>query len=144
MVIVAAVDRSDRAEIVAREGETLAEAFDEKLHIVYALSRSEFVALGSESASSGEAVDMDQIRGAARNVAQDAITDLSCPHEYVGLVGDAAKMVVNYAEDEEARYIVIGGRKRSPAGKAIFGSVSQSILLSAACPVVSTLRDADE
>lgn len=50
--------------------------------------------------------------------------------------GDPASVIIKFAEEERADLIVIGGRKRSPAGKALFGSVTQSVILNAGRPVM--------
>lgn len=143
MVVVAAVDRTDRSVAVMREATALAEAFDEPVHVVHVMTTGQFVDMGMTKAQSEEHVDMDEVREVAAEVAEDATADLDRPHEAVGLVGQPANRVVQYANERDARYIVVAGRKRSPAGKAIFGSVSQSILLNAECAVVSTMA-ADE
>lgn len=52
--------------------------------------------------------------------------------------GDPADAIVTTADREEANLIVVGGRKRSPAGKALFGSVTQSVILGAERPVMVT------
>ena len=46
-----------------------------------------------------------------------------------------AKGIIDLATELEADSIVIGGRKRSPAGKALFGSVTQSVILESTIPV---------
>lgn len=48
---------------------------------------------------------------------------------------DTADAVVRIADDIGADRIVTLGRTRTPAGKVVFGSVSQQILLHAHCPV---------
>ncbi|MFC7204212.1 universal stress protein [Haloferax namakaokahaiae] len=52
--------------------------------------------------------------------------------------GDPADVIIELAEEEDADLIVIGGRKRSPAGKALFGSVTQTVILNAGRPVMVT------
>jgi len=54
-------------------------------------------------------------------------------------IGPHASSVVEHAAD--ADLLIIGGKKRSPAGKAIFGSSTQDILLEAPCPVVFVRRE---
>lgn len=139
MVIVAAVDRSDRSRDVIREAEAVATAFEEPVHVVHVLTRSEFVSLGTTRAESGDPIDMEEVREAAGEIAESAVADLSVPGEVVGLMGDPADRIVDYAAENDARYIVTAARKRSPAGKLLFGSVAQSILLNAGCPVISTI-----
>ncbi|MFC7045483.1 universal stress protein [Halobacteriaceae archaeon GCM10025711] len=52
--------------------------------------------------------------------------------------GDTATEIVEMAEEVDANIICVGGRKRSPTGKALFGSVAQSVILSTDLPVVVT------
>lgn len=136
MVIVAAVDRTERANDITAEAEVVARKFGEPVHVVHVLTSSAFVNLGRTKAERGDTVDMDEIRATASDIAADAAASLDVPSEAVGLVGEPAAKVVQYATEHDARYIVVGGRKRSPTGKAIFGSVSQSILLNAKTPVI--------
>ncbi|NIC01072.1 universal stress protein [Halobacterium sp. R2-5] len=43
--------------------------------------------------------------------------------------GDASRHILEKAEDIEADVISLAGRKRSPAGKVLFGSVTQDVIL---------------
>jgi len=53
-----------------------------------------------------------------------------------GAVGDPGEAMVDLAATCEADIVVVGGRERSPTGKALFGSVAQSIMLEAPCPTL--------
>lgn len=55
--------------------------------------------------------------------------------------GDPAEEILTEAKELDADVIVIGGRKRTPVGKAVFGSVSQSVLLEADRAVLSVLAE---
>jgi nucleotide-binding universal stress UspA family protein len=137
MVIVAAVDRSEEASRVAAEAATLAEAFDDSLHIVHVISRSEFTELGRTQSEGGQTPDLDEIRETAAEFANKAAESIGVPYETFGLIGTAAEEINKYADNNDARYVVIGGRARSPAGKALFGSVSQDVLLNSTQPVLT-------
>ncbi|SDR03440.1 universal stress protein [Natronobacterium texcoconense] len=52
--------------------------------------------------------------------------------------GDAAADILDVAEEYDVDSIVLGGRKRSPVGKAMFGSVTQSVILNTDRPVAVT------
>lgn len=137
MAIIAAVDRSDQATDVVVEAAELAAFVDESVHVVHALTRSEFVNLGTTSAQAEKPLDLDEVREAAAEMAEESVPDIAVPYETVGVVGDPADEIVEYAANVEARYIVVRPRRRSPTGKALFGSVAQSVLLNASCPVVT-------
>lgn len=49
--------------------------------------------------------------------------------------GDPAEVIIEMAHDIGADRIVMAGRKRTPVGKVLFGSVTQSVLLTAETPV---------
>lgn len=144
MVVIAAVDRSERASAIVAEAKELADAFGEPLEVVHVMSPSEFVKLEQTAVSEvGEALQMDEVKRIAQEFAEDAAAGVTDDYRAVGLVGDAANTILDYADDQDARYLVIGGRKRSPAGKVIFGSVAQSVLLNADRPILSVMLDVD-
>lgn len=64
-------------------------------------------------------------------------------HEVRQLVrgNDPAEDLIAVAEQENAEFIVIGLRRRSPVGKLILGSNAQRILLDASCPVLAVKAD---
>lgn len=50
--------------------------------------------------------------------------------------GDITESILDCVADIDADGIAMTGRQRSPVGKVLLGSVTQSILLSAECPVI--------
>lgn len=142
MPIVAAVDRNGPNDQVLKEAQNLAGGFNDEVHVVHVLSQKEFREIEQTSVEeTGTTVSMDEIRSFAKEVADEAAEGVVDTYHPVGLVGDAADELVDYVENNDARYIVVGSRKRSPVGKALFGSVAQSVLLSAPCPVVAVIQD---
>jgi nucleotide-binding universal stress UspA family protein len=69
-----------------------------------------------------------------RTIAQ-ALDAADVDYEIRGAVGDRGDAIVALAEDVGADRVVIGGRRRTPAGKAVFGSTAQKVMLSGPCPV---------
>lgn len=53
--------------------------------------------------------------------------------------GDPAEEILEVAEEIGAESIVLAGRKQSPIGKVLFGSVTQGVLLSSDIPVTVVL-----
>ncbi|GAB7090061.1 hypothetical protein JCM18237_03320 [Halorubrum luteum] len=147
MVVIAAVDRSDRSRNVVHEAVSLGAAFEEPVHVVHSMTRSKFVDIGVRSAEAGKTVDIDDVRDAAEAVANDAVENADIdvdagetadpPVETVGMLGDPEEAIVDYAERQDARYVVVLGRTEPLAAKALFGSVAQSILRHAPCSVVT-------
>jgi len=143
MVIIAAVDRSERAPSIIDEANELGEAFNEPVHAVHVLSRSEFVGLERTSVTdTGTSIPTDDVLDIAEDFAQEAIDESGVDDATpVGLLGDPADEISNYADSNDARYVVIAGQKRSPVGKALFGSTVQSLMLNSETPVVSIRTD---
>lgn len=50
--------------------------------------------------------------------------------------GDPAREIIELAEEVDADAICVAGRKRTPAGKVLFGSVTQAVILSTDIPVI--------
>lgn len=142
MTVVAAVDRSDRAPAVVAQASELGEAFGEPVEAVHVLTRDEFVSLERTNVSeTGGTVPVEDVVEIAEEIAEEAIAEAGVDATPVGLIGDPADEIVAYADEGDASYLVVAGRDRSPVGKALFGSVAQSVLLNASSPVVSLRAD---
>ncbi|AHB68126.1 universal stress protein (plasmid) [Haloarcula hispanica N601] len=84
-----------------------------------------------------ENIDPDEL-AAQMSVTQEIIDELEAesvttvPRATTGTSGEG---IVSIAKDVSADRVIVGGRQRSPAGKAIFGSTAQEVMLNAPCPV---------
>jgi nucleotide-binding universal stress UspA family protein len=69
---------------------------------------------------------------------QDRLHDHGIVVETMSTSGDPPTAILEAAEAAGADMIVLGGRKRSPLGSLIFGSVSQAVMLDSTIPVTIT------
>jgi nucleotide-binding universal stress UspA family protein len=65
--------------------------------------------------------------------------DISC--NLVDGAGDPFELVLSVVEDENPDQVVMSRGKQSPVGKAVFGSVTQRVMLNVAIPVVVVSPD---
>ncbi len=68
--------------------------------------------------------------------AVETFEDHGIEPEILGTSGEPEREIRRVANDNNVDLISLGGRKRSPTGKAIFGSVTQEVILEADQPVV--------
>lgn len=74
-------------------------------------------------------------------VLRDQLTAAGIETTAVRRHGDIADEILAAATEIDADVIILGGRKRSPVGKALFGSVAQTVLLEAHRPVTIVHTD---
>lgn len=88
----------------------------------------------------GTPTDVAERLGSVRR-ATKALAAAGVDYEVEGVVGRPGEAIESLAERAGADRVFVGGRKRSPTGKAVFGSTAQNILLSAPCPVTFVRED---
>jgi len=133
---IAVVEASDSAKALVEEAGELAAGVDAELLLVHVTTDAEY-AERRESMMSVPSLDVnytvdDALDGAqkfANDVGRDVLEDVAVEYEPVGRLGEKGDEVLALAEERDADHIFLAGRKRSPAGKAIFGDVTQRIIL---------------
>ncbi|MFB6156569.1 MAG: universal stress protein [Haloferacaceae archaeon] len=73
--------------------------------------------------------------------AADALDEAGIESEVTERSGDPAAALLDAAAEVDADVIVVAGRKRSPTGKALFGSTTQAVILDADRPVLVANTD---
>ncbi|QIO23444.1 universal stress protein [Haloarcula sp. JP-L23] len=71
----------------------------------------------------------------------EALRDAGVAVETVTIYGAPEEQIVSIAEEYDVDMIILGGRKRSPLGAFVFGSVSQAVILDSNRPVAITGSD---
>lgn len=148
MVIIVAIDEKERSKQAVTIAYDLATSYDDDLVALHVVPMEDYSAHKEsiESIPEFSEFSMSQEAQSAERFAKEFVTKTisDVDKEIIdprGRVGDVANEILEEAADVEPRYLVISGRRRSPAGKAIFGNTAQKILLNADCPVVTKLSD---
>lgn len=135
MPVVAAVDQSERARSVVQRAKQLADDSGVGLHVVHVGQADVPSPEGGYDADREKRLSAQKATNIARDIGLDVL-DIE-GFEPVGLEGNPAEALLEHSRAEDAEYIVVSARKRSPVGQAVFGSVTQSLLLNADRPVVA-------
>ena len=82
--------------------------------------------------------DLQELRDAPETFdrAAEAIEDMGIPVAVATAQGDAVDGITEVATERGADAILVAGRRRSPVGKAVFGSVTQGVILQSDRPVI--------
>lgn len=143
--VLVAVGRGDdeqtRMAHLAAAGEDLAESIepDPEVVLLHVFRESELEELieqlDFEREGDADASAVARRHSATRTLG-NLLEDAGVGYAVRGEVSDdPADAVIDVADEIGADRILVGGRDRTPAGKAVFGSVSQQVMLGANCPV---------
>lgn len=143
MTLVAAIDTTEKATAVLAEATRLADDLEEDVHVLHVLKRNELVETLDVDVDGIDVTENVRVQEHVDDLVERAAPEPGTTFETVARVGDPATEIVRYADEIGARYVVIAGEQRSPTGKALFGSVGQTVLLQARTPVVNVPTDGD-
>ena len=129
MKILVGYDGSKAAIDAGRLAAKRAIAMDAKLEVVYAITRSN--PLNFREVQRNEEKLVQGIR--------DIFNGNNLSYETHVLLNNlsAGDQLLEFAESHHVDEIIIGVRKKSRAGKFVFGSTAQYVILNAPCPVVT-------
>ncbi|NUB93391.1 universal stress protein [Haloterrigena sp. SYSU A121-1] len=138
----------DRMTRLATETIDVAKSTGATIVLLQVFSEDEFddTARKLEFDPSEEDVDADMV--ARRNMTIhefiEKFEQAGVDYTIRGEIGKPEEEIVRVAESIDADRVFVGGRNRSPTGKAVFGSVSQAVMLSSPCPVTFVRHELDD
>jgi len=146
MTILVVVDSDEDVEETITVAADMAQAYGDELIALNVISNDEFLKeqQGKTSIADVEPEPIERYESEAAERAkvlvERALGDRANV-TYMGRVANPADGIVEAGREVDARFIVIGARRRSPVGKAIFGSTIQSVLLNADRSVVTVMEE---
>jgi nucleotide-binding universal stress UspA family protein len=149
--ILLATDGSSEAELATRTAVDLAQKTGSELHVIHVLDVAQ-IAMGAAAATDPMMMGLEEpdpileerLERLAEQRGKEVLdTELERARSAGGTVaqahlkmGGVAREIVHLAEDLEAGLIVIGSRGRGGIRRALMGSVSDSVVRHAHCPVL--------
>lgn len=140
MTILCAVDGETVPDRVVTVGHDLATNYGTDLIVLNVMTRDRYETLSTERVDFFMDDATTEARDTARSVVDETLEE-GASFTPRGRIGDPTEEVLEEAVNRDAEFLVIGGRKRSPVGKALFGSTTQALLLGSQRPVVTVINE---
>lgn len=90
--------------------------------------------------SSGDLYDVEETPESVR-IAAERLESANASVTTLIEEGDPKDVILSTIDEQGIDHVFMGGRRRSPVGKAVFGSVSQGVLLNSDVPVTVVVHD---
>ena len=127
MGIVVAIDGSERTERIIKFAIEEAKLRNEKLLFIHSL-------FGGDKTTEEDVEKGEELLSRAADEAEKGGVEYETHLLVRGK--EPGDDIIEFAEEVDASMIIIGVRKRRPAGKLLFGSVAQHVILHTERPVV--------
>jgi len=146
--VLLTIGKEDRDDLDTLVDATIALAgpLDATVCLLYAFSRADYEAVMEQMAIDTTTSGLTPTEVAQRHESvrepADRLEPLGIDYDIRGVSGrNLADQIAGAIEQGDADVAVVGGTKRSPAGKAMFGDHAQQILLNAPVPVLYVKRE---
>src|SRR5829696_5934785 len=143
--ILLAIDGSEDAALAARTAADIAQKTDSQLHVVYVGSSLEYVGMGPPEIGDIPAPTEEQLSAEARELLDAEVEQVKAAggtvaQAHLGL-GAPDREVVDLAEEIGAGLVEMGSRGHGGIRRALMGSVSDSVVRHAHCPVLVVRKE---
>lgn len=132
---LAVVEATEETKQLVAEAAELAEGVGAELFLLYVTSEEEFAERENELHSiPGIDIDYGVASGVeeAQEFAQavgDEVLGAGADFTALGRIGEDEEEILAAARANDVDHVFVHGKQRSPAGKAVFGDLAQSIIL---------------
>lgn len=133
-VLIAVEDDEERMVPVIEHASEVAAGVSATVTLYHVYSPGEFENLldarGQESADPSDVVVDNTSVEAAAEILRDAGLEFTVE----ATTGDPSEAIISRVENSDVDHVFLGGGNRSPTGKVLLGSVSQSVILNTDVP----------
>ncbi|RBI62223.1 universal stress protein [halophilic archaeon] len=133
---LAVVEASESAKRLVHEAGELAAGVGADLVLLHVTTDDEYESTRrsleripdvESSYTAGQA--LEGARQFAADIGRETLEDVGAEWEAVGRVGDERDEILAAADEYGCDHVFLAGDKRTPAGKALFGDTTQSVIL---------------
>ena len=142
-VLVAVEENRERMEPIVDSAAEIAAGVGAHVILFRVYDHEEFETIRAESERSS--VDPTELaeRSPVIKHAAEIMGSHGVDYEIAGETGEPADEIADFTQSCEIDHVFLGGRRRSAAGKALLGSVSQTVLRSVDVPCTVCMAPSD-
>lgn len=139
---LAVVGADEVTKDLVHEAGELAAGVDAALTLICVTSEEEYdeerealEAIPARDVSYSITQAIEGARNFAKDIGREVLGDVDVEYETAGALGDRGETILTEAERRGCDHVFLTGQRRSPTGKAIFGDVTQEVILDFDGPV---------